>query len=184
MITMTKSTTQEMLQRFIQGDKQAFVELYHKLSPAILACLIAIVKDQTEAEDLLQAVFLKAFRQPQSLGNVRDISAFLMQSARNLALDRLKYLRLRPSGQLPLREELYLENAKGLAAEFSEEDLKTLQEILNDLPEEEREAIMLHLYGKKSFPEMGRLLNVTVHIARYRYEKALKILKEKFNELA
>ncbi|MFC1586756.1 RNA polymerase sigma factor [Planctomycetota bacterium] len=173
---------EELLARYNRGDSKAFKELYHHLAPPVFACLLAMLNNRMEAEEVLQAVFVEVFRRHRAMTDVTDLRGYLLRVARNKAIDSLRRKKSIKTQPLP-REEL-LEAHPKRGGDLRKEDIRILRKLFQDLPDTQRQALALHLYSNLSFPMMAKHLGVTLHVARYQYEKALKILKEKFHGLA
>jgi RNA polymerase sigma factor (sigma-70 family) len=138
------------------------------------------VRDQMDAEDILQEVlhsFVEAFRLPTS---VEHASAWLYQVARNRIVDRFRKHREELLGDADghydgadTRLDLTLPAADGgPEAQYTRSALmQALQDALDELPDEQREVFIAHEIEGRSFRDMSVQTNVSVNtlLARKRY---------------
>lgn len=149
------------------GDHQAFAELYELYGPMVHGILLARVP-WSEVDDLVQDVFLLAFRR---LGALRDCAAFggwLAMIARNRAMDF--HRRARETSPLP--EDLA--QGKSLKAEASE-----VLALIRTLPEAYRETLVLRLVEGMTGPEIAERTNLTPASVRVNLHRGMKLLREK-----
>src|SRR5438128_11180360 len=88
---MTEQTDEHLLQGIVKGDTAAFSEFYDRYSRLVFGALMRILKDKTEAEDILQEVFLQVWRKGDTykpeLGIPRN---WLVRIAHNLAINLVR----------------------------------------------------------------------------------------------
>jgi RNA polymerase sigma-70 factor (ECF subfamily) len=123
------------------GDDDALRFLYVRYADNIYGYVCSIIRDEYEAEDLTQQVFTKL---PTILHKYqeRDVpfSAWILRVARNLAVDHLRARRAVPCGEVRNSDEPF-DNSH-------HERARCLQQALNELPEDQREVlIMRHILG-------------------------------------
>jgi RNA polymerase sigma-70 factor (ECF subfamily) len=155
-----------------EGDRDAIRLLYIRYSGNVYGYLRSIVRDDKEAEDLTQHVFLKlmtVIRKYQDQGV--PFSGWLLRLARNVALDHLRRRRPTPT------EEVFDVNSHS-DDEDAREHARDLHAALDSLPDEQRQVmIMRHVVGL-SPPEiaerMGRSES-SVHGLQHRGRRALQI---------
>jgi RNA polymerase sigma-70 factor, ECF subfamily len=157
------------------GDKEALRFLYLRYSDNVYGYLISIVRDEHEAEDLTQHVFLKLMRvihkyEPRSV----PFAAWIMRVARNVAVDHLRSRR-----QIPC-EEVYGADACGDGAR--DDRRRCLTDALATLPEEQREVLVLrHLVGLSPgeiAERMGKT-DASVHGLHHRARHAAQVELER-----
>ena len=139
------------------------------------------VRDQTDAEDVLQDVlyeFVEAYRLPAP---IEQVSAWLFQVARHRIIDRFRKKREQPldeiadldDGENEVRLDLALPapDAGPEAAYARSVLLKALQHALDELPENQRDVFVAHELEGASFKEMAALSGVSMNtlLARKRY---------------
>lgn len=149
------------------GDREAFARLYEAFSPLVHGVLLARVP-YDEVSDLVQDVFLTAFRK---LGTLRDATRFgpwVAMIARNRATDF--HRRRRET------EELREEAARG---EGSEAEAKEALEIIKSLPEAYRETLVLRLVEGMTGPEIAERTGLQPASVRVNLHRGMKLLRER-----
>lgn len=149
------------------GDQQSFGRLYNLYGPMVHGILLARVP-WSEVDDLVQDVFLLAFRRLPSLRDTSAFGAWLAMIARNRAMDF--HRRSREMTELP--EELA--GRKSLKAEASE-----ALELIRGLPEAYRETLVLRLVEGMTGPEIAERTNLTPASVRVNLHRGMKLLREK-----
>jgi RNA polymerase sigma-70 factor (ECF subfamily) len=158
--------------RDAQGAKtqRAEVErLYREYGAGLLAYGCVITVDRAAAEDVLQQLFLKLLRGDVQLPEVAR--PYLYRAMRNAALNS----RRRVSREM----ELNAENSWFVVPQARMEEAMTLQAELQELPEEQREAVVLHIWGQLTLQEVADVTSVTLNTAASRYRYGLGKLRER-----
>ncbi len=142
------------------GDRDAYAMLYRRHSAALLGFLFQILRNRAEAEDVLQEVFLQAWRQAGDFDAGRGKPAlWLVMLARSRALDRLETIAARRR-TLSRSLEPVLESAPDAAEQaIWAEDRSRLVHALADIPEAQREVILLAYFGGLSQTEVALRLD-------------------------
>jgi len=142
--------------------------LYRQHGAALLLFASAISGDRGRAQDALHQVFLKAIENG-SLSQAINKKAYLFACVRNAVLNDAKL----QDRNIPLDID---------SAWFSPPDRdyageQNLRRALGDLPDDQREVIVLHVWGELTFSEIGDLLSVSSNTAASRYRYALAKLR-------
>jgi RNA polymerase sigma-70 factor (ECF subfamily) len=145
--------------------------LYELHGRALLAYACAFLHDPSEAEDVLHQVFLQLLRD-----GATEISSsgYLFRAVRNRALNQLRGR----SREVALDAVLdgsaqWLESPSG-----STETALALQSALGTLPQEQREVIVLRVWGQMTFEEVAGVVGVSPNTAASRYRYGLAKLSE------
>jgi RNA polymerase sigma-70 factor (ECF subfamily) len=182
---------EELVLRVQQGDKSAYDLLVIKYQHKIIQLVNRYVKDPSEAQDVAQEAFIKAYR---ALGNFRRDSAFytwLYRIAINTAKNYLVSRTRRSSDyQVDIQDAEQIENAPQLQGMESPERLLLNQEIvetiktaIDKLPEEMRIAIMLREFEGMSYEEIAQAMDCPVGTVRSRIFRAREAIDNKLNPL-
>ena len=182
---------EDLVLRVQQGDKSAFDLLVIKYQHKIIQLVNRYVKDPSEAQDVAQEAFIKAYR---ALGNFRGDSAFytwLYRIAINTAKNYLVSRSRRSSDyQVDIQDAEALENAPQLQGMETPERLLLNQEIvdtiktaIDKLPEEMRVAIMLREFEGMSYEEIAEAMDCPVGTVRSRIFRAREAIDNKLNPL-
>jgi len=149
------------------GDREAFARLYELYAPLVHGVLLARVP-YDEVGDLVQDVFLVAFRK---LGSLRDAARFgpwVAMIARNRATD----FHRRARATEELREEMAHAECRG--AEAAE-----ALEIIRALPEAYRETLVLRLVEGMTGPEIAARTGLQPASVRVNLHRGMKLLRER-----
>jgi RNA polymerase sigma-70 factor (ECF subfamily) len=182
---------EDLVLRVQQGDKSAFDLLVIKYQHKIIQLVNRYVKDPSEAQDVAQEAFIKAYR---ALGDFRGDSAFytwLYRIAINTAKNYLVSRARRSSNyQVDIDDAEALENAPQLQGMDTPERLLLYQEIIDtiktaidNLPEEMRTAIMLREFEGMSYEEIAVAMDCPVGTVRSRLFRAREAIDNKLNPL-
>jgi RNA polymerase sigma-70 factor, ECF subfamily len=154
-----------------QGSRDALHFLYVRYAPEVQRSIRALIKDEHEAEDITQGVFLKLMSsivryEPREV----PFSAWIVRVARNAALDHLRVRRATPVEEVRLQDD---ERGR-----ISRERGNDLREALELLPPEQRDVLILRHVVGLSPAEIATALGRTessVHGLHHRGRHALQI---------
>jgi RNA polymerase sigma-70 factor (ECF subfamily) len=150
------------------GDGDAFDELYRRYRRLVHGVLLSRVAP-ADAEDLLQDVFLQAWRQLHGLRASAAFGGWLVAMARHRAID---HLRARP------QVEPFVDAGHAASAE---EDVRAAQALaaIRTLPEAYRETLLLRLVEGMTGPEIARQTGLTPGSVRVNLCRGMKLLRER-----
>jgi len=177
---MSEEDDKLLVERVKKGDKKAFDKLVLKYQHRIILLVSRYVKDASEAEDVAQESFIKAYR---ALPNFRGDSAFytwLYRIAINTAKNFLVSKARRPSAnEVDITDAENYEGADLLKEGDSPEDLMMteelramIQETIEKLPEELKIAIRLRELDGLSYEEISKEMGCPVGTVRSRIFRA------------
>jgi RNA polymerase sigma-70 factor (ECF subfamily) len=171
---LNRHPADEAIRAALRRNDPAAVELiWDRYADDLLAFLQAVVGSRYDAEDVLQAVFVRMVRKRRHLARAKSLGAYIFRIARNEAASFLR-LRRRNRSLGPM-VELWLALAETNAGR--EELAEHLQAALTKLPQSQREVVVLKVYQDKTFQEIGELLDVSVNTAASRYRYAIERLR-------
>jgi len=151
------------------GDRSAFTSLYERYARVVHGLLVARVGPE-HAEDLVQDVFLTAWRR---LDDLRDPAAFggwLVAITRNRAMD----FHRRPAEFVELPEDVPIADDASQRAEA-----RAALDAVRTLPEAYRETLVLRLVEGLSGPEIAMRTGLTPASVRVNLHRGMKLLREK-----
>jgi RNA polymerase sigma-70 factor (ECF subfamily) len=160
-----------------RGDAAALGVLYDRFAPVLLALTERIVGRGTEAEDLVQEVFLEAWRKSASYDPKRaSVKAWLLLRARSRCLDHKKSARVSRRAQGSdgawLEQLADPDNEPSLAP-----DRAKIREVLLGLPAEQRAVLLLGYFEGLSSSEMAEHLGIPIGTVKSRAAAALAALR-------
>lgn len=170
---MIREDIEEEVRRLVrEDDPRALEVLYDALGESLHGFLSARLRDAGEAEDVLQELFMDLARRPSRLLGARKIEPWLFVKARNLSIDRL-----RARGRAREREAewpAWLEPV----AQPCDSPSHDLAELLDRLPIDQKDVIVMKVLQGRTFAEVGELLGISINTAASRYRYALEKLRE------
>ena len=181
---------QELVQAYIKGDQSAIESLINRHRSKVYTYILLTIKNQQLAEDLFQETFIKVIQSLRA-GKYRDNGRFLswvIRIAHNLIIDHFRKEKQMNSVSND-DTEVDLFNSKKLSDENIEEmiinsQIKTeIRILINKLPDDQREVVLLRHYGGLSFKEIAEQTDVSINTALGRMRYALinlrKLIEEK-----
>ena len=187
-----REVDQQLVERAQRGDKHAFEMLVVKYQRKLERLLSRVIRDPAEIEDVAQEAFIKAYR---ALPSFRGDSAFYtwlyrigINTAKNylIALGR----RAPTSTEFDSEEAEGFEDAAGLrdintpeSVLMSNEIARTVNDTMEQLPEELRNAITLREIEGLSYEDIATIMNCPIGTVRSRIFRAREAIAEKLRPL-
>lgn len=170
-------TDQQLIQLFVNGDSNALEELIKKHKDRIFTSVIILVKDRSLAEDIFQEVFIKIIDTLRS-GSYTDEGKFLpwaLRIAHNLCVDHFRKVKRTPivhsndDNDIFENLNLFEEGAEGVM--MRSQSHERVRQMLDMLPQDQREVIVLRHFADLSFKEIAEKTNCSINTAlgRMRY---------------
>ena len=183
------SSDQVLLNRYLQGDRSAISSLIEEYSRRVRDYIRMMVKDTDLADDIFQETFIKAVRVIDE-GRYVDNDKFLswvLRIAHNRVLDHFRasntttLINESHAGYNVLGTMRYAERTveEDIVADQSAQEVRELVELL---PAEQREVVMLRYYSELSFKEIAEQTGVSINTALGRMRYALINLRKMMRE--
>ncbi|MCP4522215.1 MAG: sigma-70 family RNA polymerase sigma factor [Cytophagales bacterium] len=189
MITVNnKITDAQLIKMYKAGNEVAFAELLARYKTKIYTTIYMIVKDKYIAEDLFQETFIKVINKLTS-GTYNEEGKFSMwvsRIAHNLAIDHFRKKKRYPT--------ILAEDGSNIfnTLDFTEDSIESkrvkedthaaLKQLIQTLPESQREVLIMRHYADMSFKEIAEATGVSINTALGRMRYALINLRKKFKE--
>jgi RNA polymerase sigma-70 factor (ECF subfamily) len=180
-----------LVKRVQQGDRSAFDLLVIKYQHRILKLIMRYVRDPSEAMDVAQEAFLKAYRAAPSFRGDSAFYTWLYRIAINTAKNHLVSMSRRAAQfefdvqdqeQYEVLAKLQeLDTPEGLA--MSDELRATVNRAINELPEDLRTAIMLREIEGMSYEEIAQTMECPVGTVRSRIFRAREAIDKSIRAL-
>jgi RNA polymerase sigma-70 factor (ECF subfamily) len=171
-----------LLWRFKNGSEDALCRIYQKYRTHLLKLASALSHDTGLAEDVVQDVFVSF---AQSAGRMKvngNLRAYLATSVANRIRNKIR------DG----RNEQYvsLDDAAVVASKAKgpdqwvvySEDMQKVNDVLGQLPYEQREVLLLHVHGGMKFKSISELQQVSINTVLSRYRYAIEKLRAELKE--
>ncbi len=175
---------QYLLELALQGDTACFGELIERWQRRIYGFICRYVGNADEAHDLTQDTFTKAFSNLGRLSDPERFSSWLYTIALNEC--RMRFRRRRKIQFVSLPEEdtevvpIHLRDpaASPEAKLAVKEDVQVLREAFDQLPEEQKEVILMKEYQDLKFHEISEILAIPLSTVKSRMYLGLKTLRK------
>jgi RNA polymerase sigma-70 factor (ECF subfamily) len=155
----------ELMAGTASGDQQAFSLLYDRLAPRVFGLVLHVLRNQTDAEDVLQETFFQVWRNADKYDPARSpLDGWVLMMARCRALDRLRRRKDAP----PAPDDLPADANHPAAGLERAEDASRVNAALGCLPAEQREAIRLAFYGGFTHDQISRRLGLPLGTVKTR----------------
>ena len=189
-MNVTMLSDRVLLNNYLLGDRSAISELIERHSRRVRNYIGMMVKDDAVADDIFQETFIKAIKVIDE-GGYTDSGKFLswiLRIAHNRVLDHFR--REKSSRQINEKEAGYDVLGTLRISEDNVEDnivqsevVETIRNLVDALPEDQREVVRLRYYSKLSFQEIAEQTEVSINTALGRMRYALinlrRMIKEK-----
>jgi RNA polymerase sigma-70 factor (ECF subfamily) len=175
-----KPSDEELVEAFQRGDSSAFDVLVGRWDRKIQGAIYRILGPGEDVRDLSQEAFLKAYRGLRTFKKEARFSSWLYQIALNLCRDRLRRRRGRTHVSLDELDEGGALATTSAVADLETRDLsRRVALAMEDLPEEQREVIVLKEYQGLTFLEIAGALEVPVSTVKTRLYRGLGLLRQR-----
>jgi len=178
-----------LMLRVKRGDRAAFAELVEKYKQPVMNLVYRTLRDETEAEDLAQNVFLQVYKSARRYESRARFSTWLFTIARNLCLNEIRRRSRHPADSI---EESHAEHEDQPRQQFEDKSsvappekllhgelAQKIEEALAELPENQRTAILLCRQEELSYEEIARVLGCSLSATKSLIHRGRETLKEK-----
>ena len=180
---------QELIARYLDGDDRSFEELLNRHQQKIYTSIYLFVKDQSLAEDIFQEVFIKIIDTLRK-GKYNHEGKFLQWAMRisyNMCVDYFRRNKRRPkvspTETFDIFDVLQTTEANAEQNIIRSQTHDKVRALVDMLPPEQREVVILRHYADMRFKEIAKLTRVSINTALGRMRYALinirKMIEEK-----
>jgi RNA polymerase sigma-70 factor (ECF subfamily) len=175
---MESMSDAKLVELVLNGDQDVFSVLVERYKDAVQNLAYRMLNNATEAEDVTQESFVRAYTQLATYKSVHKFSTWLLSIASHLSIDQLRRRRFLA---LPLEDVPFLEwivdvgtgpEQSALQGEQQDE----IQHYLQRLPSKYRAVIVLRYWHDFSYEEIANALNLTPALVKARLHRARELL--------
>jgi RNA polymerase sigma-70 factor (ECF subfamily) len=157
-------------------DHASWSQWFDRHGPRLLLCARQWTRSLADAEDVLQEAFVRFWKHQRGLGG--EPLALLLTSVRRAAFDRA-----RGESRRTVREQQAASDGFARDALFEpwlegDERRAAIETALRGLPSEQREVLVLKIWGELTFEEIAHQLDIPANTAASRYRYALAALRK------
>lgn len=184
----SQHTDAQLVSSYLDGSEYSLEQLINRHQLQIFNFINSKINDRDTSEDLFQDTFIKVIRTLKS-GAYNEEGKFLpwvMRIAHNLVIDHF-----RKSNRIPTvgnKEDFDIfqfisdKSPNAESALVQEQVLKDLQKLIQELPEDQKEVLIMRLYRDMSFKEIAENTNVSINTALGRMRYAIINLRKLITE--
>ena len=188
MKNQTLLSDQQIVRMYIDGDSNALSTLVNRYKDKIFTSIYLLVKDKYLAEDIFQDVFIRVIDTLKG-GRYTDEGKFLpwaMRIAHNLCVDHFRKIKRNPtiktSDDRDIFEVLNFSESGVDTRIMAEQTSDKVRKLIDLLPEDQREVIILRHYADLSFKEIAQLTNCSINTALGRMRYGLLNMRKMMTE--
>ena len=181
-------TDQQLIRLFNDGESNAMEVLVNRHKERIFTSIYLLVKDKYLAEDIFQDLFIRIIETLRS-GNYKDENKFVQWAVRiahNLCVDHFRKIKNKPvirnSDGTDIFELLNFSEKSAEDKIMQMQSNERIMKLVSQLPEDQREIIILRHFADLKFREISKILNCSVNTALGRMRYALLNLRRMIEE--
>lgn len=174
----------DLIKGFVAGNDRCFDVLLNRYKTKVFTTIYLIVKDRDVAEDLFQDVMIKVVRMIRA-GKYNEEGKFLpwvVRIARNLAIDHFRKVQRNPLQRESEDYDVFntIQGTEPSTEEriIREENARYIRKLIQQLPDKQREVLVMRSYAEMSFKEIAQLTDVSINTALGRMRYALLNLRK------
>ncbi|MHC4463636.1 MAG: RNA polymerase sigma factor [Planctomycetota bacterium] len=167
--------------KFKHGSSSALCRIYEKYRVYLLRLATALLHDVNVAEDVVHDVFLGFARSGDKIKLSGSLRAYLRTCVVNGARNEIRAMRVRSSVKVDEIHPVTGESNKPDHWIVCNEQSSRISNALFQIPDEQREVVVLHLLGDMKFREIAKLQTVSLKTAQSRYRYGLEKLRLQLN---
>ena len=179
---------QQLIAKYLDGDERSFEELLTRHKNKIYTSIYLFVKDQSLAEDIFQEVFIKIIDTLRK-GKYNHEGKFVqwaMRIAYNMCVDYFRRVKRRPkvspTETFDIFDVLQSSDANAEQRIMRSQTHDKIRRLVDMLPPEQREVVILRHYADMSFKEIAKLTRVSINTALGRMRYALINIRKMIEE--
>lgn len=160
-----------------RGDHFAFDQLFHKYGSSLFSFVVSVLKDESDAEEVVQDVFLKIWEKRKDLDSSLSFKSYLFTIALNTTKNRYRKKLQAEKYKQDLALELNINHTSDFDAIEYRNLLDYVDKIIEKLPPSRREIFILSKKDGLKNLEIAKLLNISEQTVKNQLVSAMKFLR-------
>lgn len=160
---------------FRRGDERAYERMFREHYRVLYNYGLKTYNDKEEVKDCIQELFLRLWQSRERLGDCYSVKSYLMASLRRIILRRIKTKHFH--ADVDNIDPAFTHGTSAEQNKIEEQEERTrielLAEVLQKIPDRQKEAIYLRYYGELSFEEISEIMGITTRAVYKLIYKAL-----------
>lgn len=180
MIDNLDISDKDLLASFRGGDPAAFKMIYERYWQLLYVAAFKVIKDEEEAKDVVQEVFISLLNKGTELEIHTSFSSYLYTSVRYKVFDCISRQKVRTDYLDSFADFVSQSNYSTDRAILEKEISAEIEKEIQNLPEKMKEVFELSRKGELSHKEIAKTLNISDKTVKKQISNAIKLLKPKF----
>jgi len=155
----------------IEKDNEAFEVVYENTKRGVFSMILSIVNNKAVTEDLMQDTYMKMIEKIHQYKKGRNFYAWLLQIAKNTALDH--YRKENKVNVYDPQEHEYL-----FDSEYNDQDNFAVYDMIKPLDDEEKQIVLLRIVSDLKFKDIANVIDKPIGTVLWIYNKAIKKLQD------
>lgn len=169
---MDNEDFEKHLSQIARGEKDPLRQIYEDFSHVVFMLAYSILGQKEAAEDVMQEVFIKIWRNAGTYHNGNNPKAWIMSITRNTAIDfrrKRSHEFLTASSTLCGSEDPYLN--------FGSEESLEIQQALAMLDDQERQIVVMRILSDLTYNSISKIMSIPLPTVAWKYKHGIKKLK-------
>ena len=169
-----------LIRQVANQDRDAFSQLYDRFSTLVFTLAMRMLKARSDAEDLLQEVFVQVWRQAQSYSAERGSpEAWIVNIARSRAIDKIRSIRRMEKSFVLTEDPARAESTDNVESSAAESEVRmAINSALANLPEAQRKVLELAYFAGLTQTEIATRLAEPLGTVKTRMRSGIQRLRE------
>ncbi|HZH34644.1 MAG TPA: sigma-70 family RNA polymerase sigma factor [Pyrinomonadaceae bacterium] len=175
----SQTTDADLVRAIANGDEESLAALYDRYRTILFGLLIRILNNRAEAEDILQEVFVQVWQRARNFDESRGKAfTWLVTLARSRAIDRLRSLGSRSRAVEGATRESRDVVVDAVEDAIQNEKGEVIRAALNELPEDQRNTLLLAYFDGFSQSEIAERTNTPLGTVKTRMRTGMTKLRD------
>jgi RNA polymerase sigma-70 factor (ECF subfamily) len=169
-----------LIQQVAKQDRDAFSQLYDRFSTLVFTLAMRMLKARSDAEDLLQEVFVQVWRQAENYSAERGSpEAWIVNIARSRAIDKIRSIRRMQKSFVLTDDPARVESSENVESSAAESETRlTMNSALANLPDTQRKVLELAYFDGLTQSEIADRLAEPLGTIKTRMRSGIQKLRE------
>jgi RNA polymerase sigma-70 factor, ECF subfamily len=170
-----------LLWRFKRGDSEALRRIYEKYVDDMMGVAASLLGDVNPAYDVVHDVFVSFAQSAEKVRLHGNLRSFLVTCVVNAARSRVRGEQRKMSNLQRLVPAAGSGQDDPAEAVVADEKARRMVACMNELPQEQREVVTMHIRGGMSFREIARACDASINTVQSRYRYGIEKLRSMLN---
>ncbi|MCX6291708.1 MAG: sigma-70 family RNA polymerase sigma factor [Bacteroidetes bacterium] len=178
----------DLVRLYQKGEQQAIAELIHRYKQKIYSSIFFLVRKPELAEDLYQETFIKIIvsLREKRYNEEGKFLPWAVRIAHNLVIDHFRKERHMPmqrdTDEYSVFDFMPQRSRNAVEEIIHDEKINKVRQLIDRLPFEQREVVVMRHYAELSFKEISQILNININTALGRMHYAILKMREMIKE--